>query len=106
MIRRIGALPIAAAVVAAVGLAVRVWVASYIPLGGDEALTGLMAKDVLRGQPWWILAGNAYGGTAEIFLAAPLLALSPASVAALRSVSVALWAGAAVLLGLSTRRLV
>lgn len=106
MIGRIGALLIAAAVVAAMGLAARVWVASYIPLSGDEALTGLMAKDVLRGEPWWILAGNAYGGTAETFLAAPLLALFPASTAALRSVSVALWAVAAILLGLSAKRLV
>jgi hypothetical protein len=103
---RIGALPIAIALVAAVGLAARVWVASSLPLNGDEALTGLMAKDVLRGEPWWLLAGNAYGGTAETFLAAPLLALFPASTAVLRSVSIALWAAAAVLLGLSARRLV
>ncbi len=87
------------------GLLVRVWTAASLPLNGDEALTGLMAKDALRGEPWWLLAGNAYGGTAESFLAAPLLALFPASGAALRSVSVALWAASAVLLGLALRRL-
>jgi hypothetical protein len=102
----LGALAIAAVFVALVGLAARFWAASYLPLNGDEALTGLMAKDVLRGEPWWLLAGNAYGGTAEAFLAAPLLALFPASGAAIRGVSVALWAAATVLLGLAARRLV
>ncbi|MGH2628486.1 MAG: hypothetical protein ACRDHY_17755, partial [Anaerolineales bacterium] len=100
------ALPLAAAVVALVGLAARVWVAAALPLSADEAITGLMSKDVLRGELWWLVAGNAYGGTAESFLAAPLLALFPASEAALRGVSIALWAAAAVLLGLSARRLV
>jgi hypothetical protein len=99
------ALTVTVAVVALVGLAARFWAASYLPLNGDEALTGLMAKDVLRCEPWWLLAGNAYGGTAEAFLAAPLLALFPASEAALRGVSVALWAASAVLLGLAARRL-
>jgi len=104
MIQRPGALPVAAAVVALVGLGMRAWVASSIPFSGDEALTGLMAKDILRGEPWWLLAGNEYGGTAESFLAAPWLALFPASGVVLRSVSIVLWAVAAVLLGLSARR--
>lgn len=100
------ALALAVAVVALVGLATRIWIAERLPLNGDEALTGLMANNLLRAEPSWVLAGNHYGGTAETFLAAPLLAVFPASGAALRGVSIALWALAAVLLGLSARRLV
>jgi len=106
MRRRIGALSIAVAAVALIGLAARIQVASSLPLNGDEAMTGLMARETLRGEPSWLVVGNAYGGTAETFLAAPLLALLPTSEAALRGVFIALWAAAAVLLGLSARRLV
>lgn len=97
---------LAAAVIALVGVAARLWLGSAVPLTGDEAVSGIMANELLSGKIWWIVAGNSYGGTADTWLAAPLLALFPGSSLALRSVFVALWGLAAVLLGLAARTLV
>jgi 4-amino-4-deoxy-L-arabinose transferase-like glycosyltransferase len=84
---------------ALVGIAGRI--AFYVsPFGvpdADEAVGGLMAKHELHGQFvgafYW---GQAYGGTLETWLAAPLLAIFGPSYVALRIVPIALSAVAAL----------
>ena len=66
-------------------------------LDGDEAVWGLMARHVLHGHPTTFMWGQAYGGTLETILSAPLLGLFPGNTVALRTVPIALTAVAAVL---------
>ena len=60
----------------AAGLLIRVWLlrTSLSALNADEAITGLQAFDVLRGQFRLVVAGNEYGSTTETYLFAPFLA--------------------------------
>jgi hypothetical protein len=74
-----------------------VWHSHVGALDGDEAVWGLMARHVADGQLTAFMWGQAYGGTLEAMLSAPLLAVFPGSVVALRTVPVALTALAAVL---------
>ena len=82
--------PMRALVVAglAVGVIARivVWRSHLGTLDGDEAVWGLMARHVADGELPAFLWGQAYGGTLEVFLSAPVLAAFPASVVALRAV--------------------
>lgn len=77
----------------ALGVAVRVYVLSTTlgRLNSDEAVGGLMAERVLRGDLSLIVAGNNYGGTLDIFLAAPLLAVFGASGLVLKAVPMLCW---------------
>ena len=90
-------------VLVAVGIAagaverVVVWRSHLGALDSDEAVWGLMARHVADGTFTAFMWGQAYGGTLETVLSAPLLALFPGSVVALRAVPVALTAVAAVL---------
>jgi hypothetical protein len=59
-------------------------------LDGDEAVWGLMARHVFDGEFPAFFWGQAYGGTLEVFLTAPVLAIFPSSVVALRAVPVLL----------------
>ena len=63
-----------------------VWRSHLGTLDGDEAVWGLMARHVLDGELPAFFWGQAYGGTLEVFLTAPLLAVAPTSVVALRAV--------------------
>ena len=58
------------------GLLIRVWLTqtSLSALNADEAITGLQARDVLRGHFRLMVAGNDYGSTTETYLFAPFLA--------------------------------
>jgi 4-amino-4-deoxy-L-arabinose transferase-like glycosyltransferase len=83
----------------AAGVALRVWVLAS-PLGGfdaDEAVWGLMARHLLDGELPTFFWGQAYGGTLETFLTAPVFALFGSSILALRVVPIVLFAVAAVL---------
>ncbi|TYB93656.1 hypothetical protein FXF53_27665 [Micromonospora sp. WP24] len=72
----------------------------------DEATMGLAALHIARGQdfPVWFY-GQAYMGTLEAYLAAPVLALTGPSLFGLRLVTVALYAAFALLAWRLTLRL-
>ena len=96
------------AIGALVGLIERVvaWRSHLGALDGDEAVWGLMARHVADGELTAFMWGQAYGGTLETLLAAPLLAVFPGSSVALRLVPLALTAVAAVLVWRVGRRTV
>lgn len=106
--RRYARVHVAALVVTAAGLGVVLRVAVYGSiLGGtnsDEAVLGLMARHALHGQFTTFLWGTPYGGPQEALLAAPLFAIFGSSLLALRAVSMALDAAAALLLWRVGRR--
>jgi Dolichyl-phosphate-mannose-protein mannosyltransferase len=81
-----------------------VWRSHLGALDGDEAVWGLMARHVADGELTAFMWGQAYGGTLETVLSAPLLAAFPGSTVALRIVPVALTAIAAVLVWRVGRR--
>ncbi len=83
-----------------------VWRSHLGALDGDEAVWGLMARHVADGELTAFMWGQAYGGTLETVLAAPLLAAFPGSIVALRVVPIALTAVAAVLVWRVGRRTV
>ncbi|WP_328851969.1 glycosyltransferase family 39 protein [Micromonospora globbae] len=76
------------------------------PTNSDEAIMGLAALHIGRGQkfPVWFY-GQAYMGTLEAWLAAPVLALTGPSVFGLRLVTLALYAVFALLAWRLTLRL-
>jgi hypothetical protein len=67
-----------------------VWRSDLGTLDGDEAVWGLMARHVLDGEIPTFFWGQGYGGTLEVLLSVPLLAVAPTSVVALRAVPVLL----------------
>jgi 4-amino-4-deoxy-L-arabinose transferase-like glycosyltransferase len=96
MVTRIDAF-VAAAILVGIGL--RAWVLAS-PLGtleADEAIVGLMARHILDGELSIFYWGALYGGSQEALLAAGLFAVVGSSVLALKLVSVALFALAALL---------
>jgi hypothetical protein len=85
---------IAFAVVGVAGIALRVW-AYRATLGipnADEAVVGLMARHVLQGEFPTFYWGQAYGGSQEALLTAPLFAIGGSSWLALRLIPIALGA--------------
>jgi hypothetical protein len=84
---------------AVAGVVLRVW--AYRSVAGtpnaDEAVVGLMARHVLDGELTTFYWGQAYGGTQEVLLTAPLFALAGSSWFALRIVPIVLSAVAALL---------
>ncbi len=82
------------------------WRSRLGALDGDEAVWGLMARHVADGEFTAFMWGQAYGGTVESVLAAPLLAAFPGSTVALRVVPLALTAVGAVLVWRVGRRTV
>lgn len=91
---------------AGVGYRLALLLADAPPTNSDEATMGLAALHIARGEdfPVWFY-GQAYMGTLEAYLAAPLVALAGPSVLVLRLPTLALYA---LLLALSwrlTRRL-
>lgn len=92
----------------AVAVALRVWVLTS-PFGavdGDEAVWGLMARHVREGELSVFFWDQAYGGTHEVFLTAPVFALVGSSAVALRVVPLALFALATALVWRIGRRTV
>ncbi|MFJ8578545.1 hypothetical protein [Micromonospora sp. NPDC093277] len=90
------------------GVAYRLWLLRHDapPTNSDEATMGLAALHIAQGRqlPVWFY-GQAYMGTLEAYLAAPLFALSGPSVLALRLPALALYALFLVLSWRLTRRL-
>lgn len=98
--RRVSPLAVFAVVGALAGIALRIYLyrtPSLISLDSDEAISGLMARHFARGELRVFFWGQQYGGTLEPALATPVLALFGASVTALKLVSTALAAVAAIL---------
>ena len=83
----------------AFGVAARLWILAR-PMGAldsDEAVIGLMARQILHGQLPTFFWGQSYGGSHEAILAAALFALVGPSTLALKAVPLALSAVAALL---------
>ena len=93
---RITAVVVALAVT---GIVLRVWLLSSDlgALDADEAVWGTMARHVLDGEIGAFFWGQGYGGTHETLLTAGVFALTGASVEALRSVPLFLFAVGALL---------
>ncbi|MER5338316.1 DUF423 domain-containing protein [Micromonospora sp. NPDC002717] len=91
---------------AGVGYRLALLLADAPPTNSDEATMGLAALHIARGEefPIWFY-GQAYMGTLEAYLAAPLVALTGPSVLALRLPTLALYALFLALSWRLTRRL-
>ncbi|MDG4799483.1 DUF423 domain-containing protein [Micromonospora sp. WMMD980] len=91
---------------AAVGYRLALLLADAPPSNSDEATMGLAALHIARGDdfPVWFY-GQAYMGTLEAYLAAPLVALAGPSVLVLRLPTLALYALFLLLSWRLTRRL-
>ncbi|EWM68373.1 hypothetical protein MCBG_05507 [Micromonospora sp. M42] len=91
---------------AAVGYRLALLFADVPPTNSDEATMGLAALHIARGDgfPVWFY-GQAYMGTLEAYLAAPLIALAGPSVLVLRLPTLALYALFLLLSWRLTRRL-
>ena len=82
----------------AVGLALRIWTyrnAAGVP-DSDEAVVGLMVRHILHGEFTTFFWGQAYGGSQEALLTAPVFAVFGSSWLALRIVPLLLSAVAAL----------
>jgi hypothetical protein len=90
----------------AAGTAERFWYVFHRPLNSDEAIVGLMAREVLHGHFSAFYWGQVYGGSLEPILTAPFVAPFGASTITLGVIEVALSAGAAILTWRVARRLV
>ncbi|MFC0100153.1 DUF423 domain-containing protein [Micromonospora marina] len=91
---------------AGVGYRLALLFADVPPTNSDEATMGLAALHIARGDdfPIWFY-GQAYMGTLEAYLAAPLVALAGPSVLVLRLPTLALYASFLLLSWRLTRRL-
>ncbi|WP_262282321.1 DUF423 domain-containing protein [Micromonospora sp. MA102] len=91
---------------AGIGYRLALLLADVPPTNSDEATMGLAALHIARGAdfPVWFY-GQAYMGTLEAYLAAPLVALAGPSVLALRLPTLALYALFLALSWRLTRRL-
>lgn len=78
------------------GLGIRAWFLFHRPVNSDEAIVGLMAKQILDGHFSAFYWGQTYGG-GEPYLVAALFGIFGTSVWALRAVSVLLSVVAAFL---------
>lgn len=92
----------------AFGLVLRIVMArsNWGVLESDEAVVGLMARSIARGDIPTFYWGQNYGGTAESFLVAAVAGAVGWSVAAIRIVAIGLTAVAAVLLWRVGRRMI
>jgi len=94
-------------IVVTAGIAIRLWIARTPSIGypdSDEAVPGLMALHMLRGEIPTFYWGQNYGGTPEVGLLAAVFWVFGSSVAALRAVPIALYGLAALLLWRIGRR--
>ncbi|HET9444235.1 MAG TPA: hypothetical protein VFO65_12975, partial [Acidimicrobiales bacterium] len=98
-------LVVAAGVV--LGLALRLWMVAS-PLGppdADEAVAGLMARDVLHGRFETFFWGQEYGGSQEALVLAALFRVGVPTRAAMELLALVGAAGVAVLVWRIARRL-
>ena len=95
---------VVAAVLFALGLLLRVWVLGRAPLTADQAVVGLMAREILHGHFFAFYWGQSYGG-GEPYVVAALFALFGQSRVVLGLAPVLLDAVAALLVWRIGRRL-
>lgn len=88
----------------AFGVVLRVQLLTRQPLSGDEAVAGLMAKQILHGHLYTFYWGNQYGG-GEIYVVALIFAVFGASAVALNAAASVVTALGAFLLWRAARRL-
>jgi hypothetical protein len=96
---------LAIAVVACVAIRLVALTSTIGGLDADEAVTGVMARDILHGQSFAYLAGSNYMGSLEQYLQAGVLAILPSTPTTLRFVQVALCGVTCLLIGLLGRRM-
>lgn len=94
------------ALVAVVGLVMRLYVLGRGAVTSDEAVVGLMAREILHGHFFAFYWGQSYGGTPEVFLVAAVVFLLGSSPFALGLAPLLLDAAAAVLVWRAGRYLV
>jgi hypothetical protein len=94
------------ALVGVAGIALRIWVYRSVmgTPNADEAVVGLMARHAVNGEFTTFYWGQAYGGSQEALLTAPVFLIAGASWVALRLVPMTLSAVAAMLLWRVGRR--
>lgn len=97
---------VATAVLAGIGMRVWIFFSPLRALDSDEAIVGLMARHALHGDVSVFYWGALYGGSQEGLLAAAVFAVLGSSVIALKLVSLAIYALAAVLVWRVGRRTV
>jgi hypothetical protein len=90
---------------AVLGLLLRAWLLTHQPLTGDEAVVGLMAKQIRHGHFSTFYWGQAYGGV-EPYLVAALSVLFGTTAIALNATASLLAAVSAILVWRVARRLV
>jgi hypothetical protein len=95
------ALLAAGAIAIAFGLLLRLWLLAHLPLFGDEAIVGLMARSIDSGHFSVFYWGQQYGGL-EPYLAAIVLPVGGGGVPALNATPALLSAVAAALVGVIT----
>lgn len=96
----------AVAVMAVVGVLIRVWIL-LSPQGGmnaDEAFMGLQTADILRGNFPIVIGGAAYTGTTDAYILAPVVAVLGQHTLIVKLMSSVLWAVASVLAVGAARR--
>lgn len=87
------------------GIAMRAWYVFHRPISSDEAIAGLMGRQILHGHFWTFYWGQSYGG-AEPYLTAAGFGIFGSSAWVLRAVPVVLSAISALLTWRIARRLV
>jgi 4-amino-4-deoxy-L-arabinose transferase-like glycosyltransferase len=87
------------------GLKAALLAAGAFPFNADEAIVGLMARHILRGQWPIFFYGQAYMGSLDAVLVALAFALFGEGVLAIRLVQVALYLGTILTTGLLARRI-
>jgi Dolichyl-phosphate-mannose-protein mannosyltransferase len=97
---------VAAAILAGIGMRIWIFSSPLAAIDSDEAIVGLMARHALHGDVSVFYWGALYGGSQEAFLVAAVFAVAGSSVIALKLVSVAIYAVAAVLVWRVGRRTV
>ena len=62
----------------AAGLRIALLMPGFARLDGDEAVMGIVAQHIARGQPLLYFGGDGYMGAGEQYLQAPIVAFAPA----------------------------
>lgn len=96
---------VAGSVAVVAGVAMRVWLLAHTPINSDEAVVGLMARQILHGHFSAFYWGQAYGG-AEPYVVAAVFAVFGQSALTLQCSAVLLSVVAAVLTWRVVARLV
>jgi len=82
-LRRVFRSPIAVVAVigAAAGILERAWLLFHLPVNADQAVVGLMARDILHGNFYAFYWGQSYGGAEPYVVAALSVVLGKSMVA-------------------------